>query len=133
MPWPAVLTAEAVWQGQMDLHLCVPACPRALLGLTDTEKQLLLFTCSFCSSGVIVTYLISFSERFYSQCVTDRVELFKTFASNIHHAAAFLSTQRLSAGPTLVSVFVLTRSCIFKSKACAREAGELLRSSNVSW
>lgn len=107
----------------------VPACPRALRGLTDTEKQLLLFTCSFCSSGVTVTYFISFSEHFSPQCVTDRVELFKTFASNIHPAAAFLSTQRLSPGPYsysagLCCVFVLTKSCIFKSKAYAEALTE---------
>lgn len=85
----------------MDLPLCVPACPRALPGLTGTDKQLLLFTCSSCSSGLTGTYSISFSERFSSRCVTDRVELFKTFASNIHLAAAFVSRQRLSPGPVL--------------------------------
>lgn len=36
--------------------------PDALSDLTDAEKQFLLFICTFCSSNVIVTYFISFSE-----------------------------------------------------------------------
>lgn len=84
---------EAAWLGQMGLHLCMPT-----VGPYTHWKLLLLAMRSFCSSGGTVTYFISFSERVSPQCVTDRAELFKTFACSVQPAATFL---RLSPGPTL--------------------------------
>lgn len=65
-------------------------------------KKFLLFICTFCSSNVIVTYFISFSELslpfFPPIRHFDGVQLFKALMPNIHPAATFLSTHRLLPG-----------------------------------
>lgn len=76
--------------------------PDALSDLTDAEKQFLLFICTFCSSNVIVTYVISFSELSLPFITPvrdfDRVQLFKALIPNVHPAAMFLSTHGLLPG-----------------------------------
>lgn len=76
--------------------------PDALSDLTDAEKQFLLFICTFCSSNVIVTYFISFSDLslpfIAPVCDFNRDQLFKALIPNIHPAATFLSTHGLLPG-----------------------------------
>lgn len=116
---PRALTCSQPRRGQVDLPLCVAACPRALPGLTGTDKQLLLFTCSSCSSGLTGTYFRSFSERFSFRCVTDRVELFQDFCIKYSPCSHICEQAEALTWPCSVPVFVLTGSCIFRSKACA--------------